>query len=172
MHGRGVHLEKSTAAAGKAKSSSVSVKVRGEQMERPLALSVRLPPDPPHTTGTMAPRRQHAGEEERTERRDESGLLPLKEGCVEARVWIVLRGVGKARRENWEGRGATPVLSGVVSVSDSLSVFTLSKSICHRNCGTKREGSLPGRTHLERNGEKTRQPKEVEKGRDESDFAG
>lgn len=99
MHGRGVHLKKSTAAAGKAKSSSVSVKVRGEQMECPLALSVRLPPDPPHATGTMAPRRQHAGEEERTERRDESGLLPLKEGCVEARVRIVLRGVGEARGE-------------------------------------------------------------------------
>lgn len=86
---------KSTAAAGKAMSSSVSVKVRGEQMERPLALSVRLPPDPPHATGTMAPRRQHAGEEERTERRDESGLLPLKEGCVEARVRIALRGEGR-----------------------------------------------------------------------------
>lgn len=57
-------------------------------------------------------------------------------------------------------------------MSDSLSVFTLSKSICHRNCGTKREGSLPGRTHLERNGEKTRQPKEVEEGRDGSDFEG
>lgn len=53
-------------------------------------------------------------------------------------------------------RGVAPVLSG--SVSDSLSVFTLSKSICHRNCGTKREGSLPGRTHSERNEEKTRQP--------------
>lgn len=62
-----------------------------------------------------------------------------------------LRGEGAKGR-----RGVAPVLSG--SVSDSLSVFTLSKSICHRNCGTKREGSLPGRTHSERNEEKTRQP--------------
>lgn len=37
-------------------------------------------------------------------------------------------------------------------VSVCMSVLTQSKSICHQDChcGTKREGSLPGRTHSEK----------------------
>lgn len=110
-------------------------------------------------------------EEERTERRDETGLLPLKEEGVRGGIGVFGRreGVGRLgeemgrKREEGEKGGATPVLSGGVSVSESLSVLTLSKSICHRNCGTKREGSLPGRTHLEREMEK-RQDSQNRKG--------
>lgn len=51
------------------------------------------------------------------------------------------------------------MLSAAVCVCDCVSVLTQSKSICHQgcHCGTKREGSLPGRTHSERNGERQRQ---------------
>lgn len=57
------------------------------------------------------------------------------------------------------GEEEAPVLSAAVCVCDCVSVLTQSKSICHQgcHCGTKREGSLPGRTHSERNGERQRQ---------------
>lgn len=52
-----------------------------------------------------------------------------------------------------------PLCYPELSVSVFMSVLTQSKSICHQDChcGTKREGSLPGRTHSERNGERQRQ---------------
>lgn len=64
------------------------------------------------------------------------------------------RGVGK---DGW-GR-KRPLCYPELSVSVCMSVLTQSKSICHQDChcGTKREGSLPGRTHSERNGERQRQ---------------
>lgn len=112
-------------------------------------------------------KRREPGEEERTERRDETGLFHLEKGCVwraEEERWRqgvdrreVKRRSGRRRRKRW-GR-KRPLCYPELSVSVCMSVLTQSKSICHQDChcGTKREGSLPGRTHSERNGEKTRQ---------------
>lgn len=56
-----------------------------------------------------------------------------------------------------------PLCYPELSVSVCMSVLTQSKSICHQDChcGTKREGSLPGRTHSERNGERQDRHKEA-----------
>uniref|UniRef100_A0A0E9T8I6 Uncharacterized protein n=1 Tax=Anguilla anguilla TaxID=7936 RepID=A0A0E9T8I6_ANGAN len=37
------------------------------------------------------------------------------------------------------------MLRRCLCLSVCLSVLTQLKSICHRNCGTKREGTVPGR---------------------------
>lgn len=65
------------------------------------------------------------------------------------------------RRERW-GR-KRPLCYPELSVSVCMSVLTQSRSICHQDCrcGTKREGSLPGRTHSERNGERQDRHKEA-----------
>ncbi len=128
--------------SGVTTGESESVKQRGEQLDCVPVILLRVPPRPTTRDRHYRPGKTQGGREDRKEGWD--WPLPLEEECVEAEL---KRGGAKG------SRGVAPVLSG--SVSDSLSVFTLSKSICHRNCGTKREGSLPGRTHSERNEEKT-----------------
>lgn len=97
------------------------------------------------------------GEEERTERRDETGLFHLEKGCVwrQKRRRQVDRKEDKRREKMGRKR---PLCYPELSVSVCMSVLTQSKSICHQDChcGTKREGSLPGRTHSEK-WRKTRQ---------------
>lgn len=63
-------------------------------------------------------------------------------------------------RERRRGGEACAIRS---CLSVCLSVLTQSKSICPQDChcGTKREGSLPGRTHSERNGERQDRHKEA-----------
>lgn len=101
------------------------------------------------------------GEEERTERRDETGLFHLEKGCEwrqeeEEERWRQVDRRKAKRRKRW-GR-KRPLCYPELSVSVCMSVLTQSKSICHQDChcGTKREGSLPGRTHSEK-WRKTRQ---------------
>lgn len=102
------------------------------------------------------------GEEERTERRDETGLFHLEKGCVwrQRRRRQVDRKEAKKRERMGRKR---PLCYPELSVSVCMSVLTQSKSICHQDChcGTKREGSLPGRTHSERNGERQDRHKEA-----------
>lgn len=68
----------------------------------------------------------------------------------------------EAKRRGKMGR-KRPLCYPELSVSVCMSVLTQSKSICHQDChcGTKREGSLPGRTHSERNGERQDRHKEA-----------
>lgn len=68
----------------------------------------------------------------------------------------------RAKRREKMGR-KRPLCYPELSVSVCMSVLTQSKSICHQDChcGTKREGSLPGRTHSERNGERQDRHKEA-----------
>lgn len=68
----------------------------------------------------------------------------------------------EAKRREKMGR-KRPLCYPELSVSVCMSVLTQSKSICHQDChcGTKREGSLPGRTHSERNGERQDRHKEA-----------
>lgn len=67
------------------------------------------------------------------------------------------------RRGKTEGKGGRGLCYPELSVSVCMSVLTQSKSICPQDChcGTKREGSLPGRTHSERNGERQDRHKEA-----------
>ncbi len=129
--------------SGVTTGESESVKQRGEQLDCVPVILLRVPPPTHHTRpATIAPARRR--EEERTERRDETGPFHWRRS-----VWRQ-----SLRGEGLREVGAWPLCYPDLC-PDSLSVFTLSKSICHRNCGTKREGSLPGRTHSERNEEKT-----------------
>ena len=77
--------------------------------------------------------------------------------CVEAEDerWRQADRRREAKRREKMGR-KRPLCYPELSVSVCMSVLTQSKSICHQDChcGTKREGSLPGRTHSERNGER------------------
>ncbi len=103
---------------------SESVKQRGEQLDCVPVVLLRVPPRPTTPDRHYRPGKTQGGREDRKEGWD--WPLPLEEECVEAEL----------KRGGANGsRGVAPVLSG--SVSDSLSVFTLSKSICHRNCGTR-----------------------------------
>lgn len=107
------------------------------------------------------------GEEERTERRDETGLFHLEKGCVWRQRRSRRRGGDKWTGGRLRGGGKMgrkrPLCYPELSVSVCMSVLTQSKSICHQDChcGTKREGSLPGRTHSERNGERQDRHKEA-----------
>lgn len=160
-------------------ANSESISLHAEQVGPALALSLNAILHPPtatvhtDTTTSSTPGRTEGGkegpgEEERTERRDETGLFHSEKGCV----WRQRRRGG----DNWTGGrlrrgkdgggegGKRPLCYPELSVSVCMSVLTQSKSICHQDChcGTKREGSLPGRTHSERNGERQDRHKAAE----------
>lgn len=160
-------------------ANSESISLHAEQVGPALALSLNAILHPPtatvhtDTTTSSTPGRTEGGkegpgEEERTERRDETGLFHSEKGCV----WRQRRRGGdnwtggrlRRGKDGGEGGGKRPLCYPELSVSVCMSVLTQSKSICHQDChcGTKREGSLPGRTHSERNGERQDRHKAAE----------
>lgn len=142
------------------KEYSKSISVHAEQVGPALALPLNAILQPPtatvHTDATSSSPQE--GEEEKVgtrggrEDRKEGWNWPLPFGegvCVEAQG-EELGQRGRLRKDGWVGRGPCAIRS---CLTVCKSVLTQSKSICHQDChcGTKREGSLPGRTHSERN---------------------
>lgn len=153
---------------------SESVSVHAEQVGPALALPLNAILHPPtatvHTDTTSS-----STQDGRKEERRDPGRKRAQKGGMKLASSFRRRGVWRQRRrggDNWTGgrlRGGErwgrkrPLCYPELSVSVCMSVLTQSKSICHQDChcGTKREGSLPGRTHSERNGERQDRHKEA-----------
>lgn len=95
MHGRGVHFGEVHGGSGQGEEQLSVCKGARRADGAPSGSLCQSPPRPTTRHRHYGPPATTRRGEERTERRDESGLLPLKEGCVEARVRIVLRGEGR-----------------------------------------------------------------------------
>lgn len=143
---------------------SESVTLHAEQVGPAQALSLNAILHPPaatvHTDATSSSTQDGQQEERRDpgRKRGQKGGMKLASSIWRRGVCGGRRGRGGAKwtggriRGRKDGEEEAPALSGAVSVSVCMSVLTQSKSICHQDChcGTKREGSLPGRTHSEK----------------------